>query len=225
LYILKMNLKKKPAIYLFIGKPASGKSHLIKSMFYDFQKVGYFKFMLAFVRTKFNHDYDWLPDEYVLDNFSEEKVLNHVSKLREYRRRTGKQCPPNAIIFDDLLGTIDWYHPGMTNWLCSYRHTNTSIFITAQYLLSKSTATSLREMINYAFLFNSKQKNSLKGYYEAFGQLYEKYDYFVHEFQRITKQKYHCMVYNANQDELEENYLDYVANEKTPVFKLKYKIS
>jgi hypothetical protein len=220
-----MNLPRKPSIFLFIGKPASGKSHLIKSMFFDFQKAKHFKFILAFVRTKFNNDYSYLPDEYVIDEYSDDKVLNHVEKLREYRKKSGKQCPPNAIIFDDLLGTIDWYNDRMTNWLCSYRHTNTSIFLTAQYLLSKSTATSLREMVNYAFLYNSKQKNSLKGYYEAFGQLYDSYDEFVAKFQSITKQKYHCMVYNANEDEIEKNYIDFCAPEKIPEFKLKYKIS
>jgi hypothetical protein len=219
-----MNLPRKPSIFLFIGKPASGKSHLIKSMFFDFQKAKHFKFILAFVRTKFNNDYSYLPDEYVIDEYSDDKVLNHVEKLREYRKKSGKQCPPNAIIFDDLLGTIDWYNDRMTNWLCSFRHTNTSIFLTAQYLLSKSTATSLREMVNYAFLYNSKQKNSLKGYYEAFGQLFDSYDDFVAKFQAITKQKYHCMVYNANEDEIENNYLDYVAPEKIPEFQLKYKI-
>ena len=135
------------------------------------------------LKTKFNNDYQgWLPEEYVIDEYSDDKVLTHIDKLREYRKKTGKQCPENAIIFDDLLGTIDWYNDKMTNWLCSFRHTNTSIFLTAQYLLSKTTATSLREMVNYAFLYNSKQKNSLKGYYEAFGQLYDNYDDFVAAF-------------------------------------------
>jgi hypothetical protein len=102
---MALNLKLKPAIYLFIGKPASGKSYALKSLMFDFQKAKYFKFILAFVRTKFNHGYDWLPDEYVDDKYSDQKLLTHIEKLRAYRKKSGKECPPNALIFDDLLGT------------------------------------------------------------------------------------------------------------------------
>lgn len=104
---MALNLKLKPAIYLFIGKPASGKSFALKSLMFDFQKAKYFKFILAFCRTKFNHGYDWLPDEYVDDKYSDDKLLTHIEKLRAFRKKSGKECPPNALIFDDLLGTVD----------------------------------------------------------------------------------------------------------------------
>ena len=220
-----LELKLKPAIYLFIGKPESGKSHLIKSLVYDFQKAGYFKFIQAYVRTKFNHGYDYLPDEYVDDKYSDEKLLTHIEKLRAYRAKSGKECPPNAVILDDLLGSVDFYGDDLQNWLCSYRHTNTSIFITAQYLMSKSTSTALREMVSYAFLYNTKFKNSLKGYFESFGGLFDNYDEFRIYFQNITKQRYHCMVYNANQEDKSLNYIDFVGPEHIKNFKLNYKIA
>jgi hypothetical protein len=220
-----LNLKLKPAIYLFIGKPASGKSYALKSLMFDFQKAKYFKFILAFVRTKFNHGYDWLPDEYVDDKYSDQKLLTHIEKLRAYRKKSGKECPPNALIFDDLLGTVDWYSDQMSNFLCSYRHTNTSIFLTSQYLMSKTTSTALREMVNYAFLWNSKFQNSLKAYYEAFGTLYSDKKEFFEDFQRITSEKYTCMVYDANEDDKELNYIPFKFPEHVPEFTLKYKIS
>jgi hypothetical protein len=219
---MALNLKLKPAIYLFIGKPASGKSYALKSLMFDFQKAKYFKFILAFCRTKFNHGYDWLPDEYVDDKYSDQKLLTHIEKLRAYRKKSGKECPPNALIFDDLLGTVD--SDQMSNFLCSYRHTNTSIFLTSQYLMSKTTSTALREMVNYAFLWNSKFQNSLKAY-EAFGTLYSDKKEFFEDFQRITSEKYTCMVYDANEDDKELNYIPFKFPEHVPEFTLKYKIS
>lgn len=221
-----MELQKKPAIYLFIGKPASGKSHCLKSMIYDFQKGQnpYFKFILAFVRTKFNHDYDWLPDDYVLDKYSDDKLLGHIERLRAYRQKTNKQVPPNAIILDDLLSSVDFYRDEMSNFLACFRHTNTSIFLTAQYMMNKTCSTALREMVNYSFLWNSKFKNSLKAYYEAFGMLFDSMDDFIEHFQNITRQKYVCVVYNSGEDDREKNYQSYLAPATIPNFQLKYKI-
>ena len=221
-----MELKKKPAIYLFSGKPCSGKSHCLKSIIHDFQKGSdpYFKFIICFVRTKFNHDYDYLPDEYVDDKYSDEKLLTHIEKLRTYRKKTNKPVPPNAIILDDLMSQVDFYSPEMSNWLATYRHTNTSVFLTIQYMLNRTASTALREMVSYSFLWNTKFKNSLKGYFEAFFQLYDSYDDFVRDFQRITKVKFQCVIYCADIDELADNYIPYTAPADIPNFKLLYSI-
>jgi hypothetical protein len=97
--------------------------------------------------------------------------------------------------------------------------------MTAQYLMgAKSVSTCLRECTNVAFIYNSKFKNSLKALYEAYGQLYASYDDFVERFQTITKEKFTCMVYHADIDELEDNYVSFKAPEVLPKFKLRYKI-
>lgn len=221
-----MELAKKPQVYVMVGKPESGKSYLVKSLIYDFQKKNpYFKFILAFVRTKFNHDYEYLEDNYVYESFDQPKLQAHIEKLREFRRKTNKPVPPNLIIFDDLLGDINWTDPWMTNWLCSFRHTNTSIIMTAQYLMgNRAVSTCLRECTNVAFIFNTKFKRSLIGLYEAYGQLFPNQDAFVEYFQQITKQKYTSVVYKADVDELEDNYVSYQAPVNIPTFRLKYKI-
>ena len=46
-----LNLPRKPQIMCFVGKPESGKSHLIKSMLYDYAKHKYFKFGITFIRS------------------------------------------------------------------------------------------------------------------------------------------------------------------------------
>ena len=222
-----LNLPRKPQIMCFIGKPESGKSHLIKSMLYDYAKHKYFKFGVTFVRTKFNHDYDYLPDRYVSEDFDIDKLKKHINKLRDWRKKNNKKVPPNFVIFDDLLGQIDWYDQWMTNWVASFRHTSTSIFITAQYLQSKggiSTVRVLRECTNLAFIFNTKFKNSLKGLFEAYGQLFDNYDDFVRHFQKITRQKHHCLIYKADEEDISYNYLDFIAPKDIPEYQLKYKI-
>ena len=90
--------------------------------------------------------------------------------------------------------------------------------------MNKTCATSLREMVSYSFLWNSKFLNSLKGYYQAFGMLYGSMDEFMEDFQRITKEKFTCCVYDANLDSLADNYKAYRAPAVIPQFRLQYKI-
>ena len=170
--------------------------------------------------------YDFINnDKYILENFDEEKLKTHINKLREWRRKNNKPVPPNFIIFDDLLGQIDWYSEFMTNWVASFRHTSTSILLTFQYLQAKGgVSTCLRECTSMAFIFNSKFKNSLKALYEAYGMLFDTFDEFADHFQSITKQRFHCMVYMSDVDELSQNYIDFSAPEKIPDYKLDYKI-
>jgi hypothetical protein len=218
-------LKKKPQIFLAIGKPDSGKSHLVKSIVFDYIKADYFKFMTCYCKTKFTGDYSFIPDDYVYEGWDEKRLKKHVDSLAEYRRKHNKKPPPSLIILDDLLGLISFYTPFMTSFITCHRHYNVSIIFTAQYLQgAKSTSTTLREITNVAFVFNSKFKSSLKALYEAYGQLFDSYDDFVAEFQRITREKYHCMVYDSSIETVEDNYIDFVAPEHTPEFQLKFKI-
>jgi hypothetical protein len=97
-----------------------------------------------------------------------------------------------------------------------------SIYITTQFLQgAKSTSTTVREITNKAFIFNTKYKNSLKGLYESYGGLFDWYDDFCGCLQTVTKQKHHCLVFDNSVDELSENYLDHIAPEHVPEFRVK----
>jgi hypothetical protein len=54
--------------------------------------------------------------------------------------------------------------------------------------------------------------------------LFVNYDAFCEAFQRITSTRFHCMVYNANEDDLEKNYLDFSAPKDIPDYKIKFKM-
>ena len=103
---MSLILKKKPQVFVMVGRPESGKSHLVKSIIYDYQKAGYFKFIIAFVRTKFNHDYDYLPDKYVYESFDEARLKKHIEKLREFRRKIDKPCLPTSSSLTTCSGIL-----------------------------------------------------------------------------------------------------------------------
>jgi hypothetical protein len=163
-------LPKKPAIMMFIGKPGSGKSHCIKSLLYSFQKNKFFGFGMAFVATKFNHDYEYLPDELVSDQYTDKNLEKYINLIKKTILEKGKDAVPNNfIILDDLLGRIKFYSDEFTHFISTFRHTKTYVFISSQYLGAKGSSTALREYCNHAFLWRSNTANSVDMLYNAFG--------------------------------------------------------
>lgn len=213
---------KKPAIFLFIGSPGRGKSFALSSLMYSYAKMGYFHYGMVFCKTKFNDAYSWCPEENVYDRYDEDKIKHYVQYLGNYREKTKRKPPPSFIILDDMIGEMSLGTGFITNLLCTYRHFNLSIFITTQYLMGRGTSTVLRNVVSYAIMFKTIFKNSLRGLYESFGQLFDSYDDFREHFIHITNTPYHAMLYIANQDSFEESYHD-VIFQPNPPFQLVFR--
>ena len=96
-----------PCLIICIGSSKSGKSHLIKSLIFD-HSINHdngFKFGLVFTKTKFNQNYDFLPDDYVIENFDMKILTKFLNKLVDtYKNNTKKKkpIPYFFIIFDDI---------------------------------------------------------------------------------------------------------------------------
>lgn len=190
----------KPKIFLFVGKPASGKSFAMKSILYDYLKTGFFKFGYAFVATKFNHDYDFLPDKLVNENYSDQNLQKYINHLKKHLE-THRTIPPNFLILDDLLGKINFYDPGIQHFLSTFRHTNTYIFLSSQYL-GAGSSTALREYANYVFMWKSQSFNSIDMLYNSFGKfansnhgkIFENRDHFVEVLNDATSEEHRCLL-------------------------------
>ena len=72
-------------------------------------------------------------------------------------------------------------------------------------------------------MFNSKSFNTLNSLHLNFGQLFENFDDFREEFMQMTSQKFVAMLYFADVDNFDDNYLAFKAPDMTGVkAKLKY---
>jgi hypothetical protein len=212
-----------PQCYFFIGKPKSGKSFAVKYMLYQYLKAKYFANGIIISPTaRMSGDFDFMPDDCIWDKYNLEQILARVGKLEAYRKNNGNKLPPPSfIVFDDCLGNINHYHPDWQNFLIKYRHYNISLYFVSQYLGGFGSSTTLREMTTGAFIFNSIFETSLKTLYKGFGGVCENYKEFVALVHRVGTQKYHCVLYVANQNSKEDSYIDFVADE-TPKFAVKF---
>ncbi len=210
-------------LYIFSGKSQKGKSHLIKYMLYDRFKNAGWKYGLVFCKTKFNHDYDFLPDNRVIEGYDEEILKKYIENLRKKMRSGGKNAvKPNFIIFEDICGILkgsDFFN----NFITMYRHTNTNIIISVQYLTGRNAISPiLREQTTHCFIFDTKTKRTLKNLYDSYGQLFDHEDDFKEYLRANTSEKYACVLYIERIDDINNNYIPIKAPKDLPKHELKF---
>ena len=198
-----------PQICVFLGKPKMGQSwalrHQILKQTLD-NKV--FKYGIVFTKTKFNGQYDYLPDDYVYDNYDPQILQRYLDGLKELNEN---EKEPSFVIFDDIQGLLSSQDPTLTQLVSNHRHFKISVFFCFQYIYGRASTPVLRECTTMAFLFNSKGKRTLEALFESFGQLFENFKQFKEYYLACTKEKYTAMLYIADVDNIDENYLQYKA--------------
>ena len=210
-----------PLIITAVGKTASGKSVAIKNLIYNYAKLGYFKFILAIVPSKFNCGYDYLPDKYVIESYNENYLKNYFTKLKEFKQKSGF-IPANALILDDVMGSINFYSPFWQHFISTYRHYNCTVIFGTQSITGKGgVSTLLRQCCNICIMYRNVYQDNIKNLYESFGTLMENHDEFTKTFLNVTSIKYHALMFVNDREDKESSYYDYIS-EVAPDFKMNY---
>ena len=211
-------------IYLIVGKPGSGKTHCLKSIMLDYARQKHFKFGICFTQNTMTSDLDFLPKKAIDDDFSDQKLEAYMKRLMTVRENNKSQAlPPSFIIFEDMIGSnkLNLYSNTMNKFLILHRHLNISVFFLSQYLGGKSgSSTLLREVTNYAVLFNTKFANSKEFLWKSCGGLFAKAQDFYSLLDDATSEKHRSLLYDASQDTITDSYKYFKAPADIPEFKL-----
>jgi len=206
----------KPSVILCIGRPRKGKSNMMKYLLLDGAvRQKQLQFGLIFCGTKYSGDYDFIPQEYVIEGYDENIFRKYVAKLRDMKKE-GIEIPPNFVVFDDLLGILSNDNGFLLNFIIQHRHFSCNIILNAQYI-NKGASTTLRECTTHAFMFNSKTKRTIESLYECFGQLFENIKEFKYNFLDITNMPYTCCMFEQDEDDVDKNYKIVKAPDMTKV--------
>ena len=192
---------KTPFVATIVGKPGSGKSHLLKYILYNQQCLDFyerFEIILVFCKTKFNHSYDWVPDEWVHSGYSARAIKN-IMRIQASIREQGLEPLPVALIFVDCLDAKLFNSQLFKDLIYNRRHYNISMILTTQYLLG-NVSTSQRENSDLVFIFKQFSANSIDGCYNAFGNLYFRdRNEFEQYMKRLDSHKFLMIDTRANQ--------------------------
>jgi hypothetical protein len=110
-----------PSNTQIFGAPGSGKTHLIKYLVYERYKRKSFKRIYVIVSTAFTHEYDWVEEDYIVDNNYDEAI--------DFILEQQKDMVPCLVIFDDITGSINWYSGRYNRFFTEYRKRNMSIIL------------------------------------------------------------------------------------------------
>lgn len=213
-------LTARPSLLLLVGKPASGKSVLIRYLMYIYTKLNYFKYGIVYTPTKLSRDHDYIDEKYIIEDYSEEHLKNYTDRIKTQIKKTGKKHD-SFIIFDDNFGNLNFYSPFFSNLLAIHRHLGITIIISSQYLNGFGSSTQLRECCQFAFIFRTAYKRSIKALFELCGHFFDHIDDFKHTLQDMTNEEHTCMLYINSQSTEEESYFPLKAS-IAPKFLMKY---
>jgi hypothetical protein len=151
-----------PCVSLFIGNPGSGKSFMIKNLIYQSCYSKKFDYIVVFCNTGFDNAYDFLNEKYVHENYNSD-VLEKILKIQIENQNL--KC---LLIFDDVIGSINFNTPIWKKIITQYRHYNMSIFLAVQYI--KDINPRIRTCASYVFVFYTEVRKVLKELYDLYGQ-------------------------------------------------------
>ena len=174
-----------PSIVLLCAAPRSGKSYTIRWLLTTLAMAGKFDYGVVFSTSgKVNGDYDYVPQQYVHAEYTDEKlaaILRHQDKRRSLRPPSSglkgqgsnlptkvRECPPMFLVFDDMTGQVNMNSKVFTRLITSYRHYNITLFFAAHLITRVSTV--FRECCRYAFIFKQNTSRSVDSLWNEFFQ-------------------------------------------------------
>lgn len=185
-----------PSIYCLYGKPASGKSNLIKYIAYHYKKKKLVDFIYVMSGSSFNGYYQNFLDEKLVVPYTDDKLEQLLGVCANKKEKGDKFR--TLLILDDCLGSTSWKKPVILKLINNHRHYNISLIIATQY--PNQVSPNIRSNCNLAFIFLARTKRELQALYESYGMGFFNT---LPEFSKFIKnlEKYQCLVVNNREQE------------------------
>ena len=208
------------ATILCLGKRRSGKSWLVRDIFYHHRHI---PSGLVFSGTEEASPFfgDFIPDAFIHSEYDPElieSIMNRQKrKIRECkmsgRSETGKLPENNMfIVLDDMLHDAQNWKKDKTikSIFFNGRHFNFLFILTMQY--AQGIPPELRSNIDYVFIFNEPSVANRKKIYESYAGMIPSFDHFCNILDACT-QNHECLVIktSGNSSDLKDQIFWYKA--------------
>lgn len=189
------------ATILILGKRRTGKSFLMRDIFYNKR---YIKYPLVFSGTEEASPFfgDFVPDTFIYSYYDGEVVrkllINQGKKISNAKKRglshDGKTLENNVIVaMDDLLHEAsEWKKDeGVKELMFNGRHYNILYILALQYVYG--IPPDFRNNFDYVFIFYDPSPKNRRKLYDDFGSVIETFKEFCDILDQCT-QDYGCLV-------------------------------
>jgi GTPase SAR1 family protein len=155
-----------PNISLIIAPPNCGKTYLVKYLLTDLYINKKIKYGVVFCSTNFNtNNFDYIPEKYIYSSYQDDIITNLID-IQINQIKENKKAEPCFIVFDDMIGMINFQSKTLTELFTKYRHYNITVLLTTQYIYKIPPL--IRECSTFIFLFFVTSRRSLKAAFECF---------------------------------------------------------
>lgn len=208
-----------PSLTILVGKPGSGKSHLLNYLLtlghphYNKSPILY---AIVFTTTKFNKQWSSIfPDDYVHPRYDPD-ILQGLIEIQQENSHNRA-----AVIFDDCLDQRAFASQLFLDLCTTFRHLNIDLFISTQYIYKCPPV--VRECASRVAMFRVTSERSLKACYESFGAFFKTYDEFrKYVIANTGDFKFIWYIANSSADNRDEVYINMKAPPTLPEIKFEY---
>lgn len=216
-------------LYLLLGTPGSGKTHLLNYLFYMLRKQ--FSYGIVFTNTDFDMPFPFLPNKFIHPEYSEEAVEN-LMEIQKRRVEKNLKVKNAFIIFDDCLDGDQFSSITLKKLSLQLRHYHITVFMSSQY--TNLIPPRFRTTAGGVFIFHNDTKINLNAMYESFGQRFDSYIDFKNFILKNLERQYSFIYYNkrlvsdpklkklSDEDKIHFLFQVMVCPGKIPKFRIKY---
>lgn len=207
----------------FIGKKGSGKSTLIKDIFFHLRDR--FDIVVGIAGTSMSVDMfkEFIPDCFIFETV-DPRTIQKIVNFAQILSRQNKQRRL-LIIMDDVLGSPSgdckkiFNHNVFRDIAFNQRHMNLTLALSLQYCMELPPA--IRSQIDYCFTFQETIHSNKKRLKEYFFGMFDSMDAFSQTLYKCTR-NFECLVLDNvnNTDNIENNLFFYKASRDIPNYKL-----
>jgi len=172
-----------PFIISIYGKPASGKSHLIKYILCRMRAEGKILILFVFTSTKKNDFYDNMVNTKYVMRYNE-RLLTQFWKKAEAISHRGKNI---LLMFDDCIGLVNWKAPIVEEVFSNHRHDHVSILVAMQY------PSKLPTLICKVCIFKQATSWSCRAIHSSYGEEYGSVKEFVDYMNSLPEYGFICV--------------------------------
>lgn len=196
LSIKKFNIKEMAvnSKVVIIGKPATGKSTLIKDLLYQHRKRFTGGIIMSGTEDSTGFYSGLLPDLFIYGGYNQDAMNKLMLRQKKLVRKNGKEHPDNQafLVNDDCMDDKSWVKHETTRWLFKNgRHFDIFFMLAMQFSLD--IPPELRTCIDYTFIMRQSILKDRKRVFENYAGIFPNFQMFCDVLDNLTED-YHCMV-------------------------------
>lgn len=178
------------------ASPGSGKTYLIKYLIHKLLLNQQINYVYVVTGTSFNNAYNFLPANNVIQVNDEKEFIKTLGSLMNKQIQTitqGRRLNQCLIVFDDVIGHVNWNKSIYSTLMCNHRHYKVSLIWAPQYV--KKIPPLFRGCTMYVFIFKLRSEIEIKAVCEAFltelSSTKQMKEYFENKFGNVVN--YYCL--------------------------------